>query len=91
VKKIEAVYPMRAIRMGQTIPPTLEQVAIAVRERWGLRCTAGHLSDIERGDQPASQRLLAALAIYYDVPRTVMNHAFATTRARYLKQNVNGG
>lgn len=71
--------PLRDIRMQMKLPPRLEEIAEYARRR-GLRCTAAHLSAVERGTRHASERLLAVIADYYKMDRAELDAAQKRTR-----------
>jgi len=73
--------PLRTLRLSLPIPATLEQVAQWVRGR-GLRCTAGHLSAVERGIKPPGPKLRAVLAAYYERTPAQMERVFSGTLHR---------
>lgn len=67
---------LRAFRDGSQRPMTLEEVAALVRSQFGRKCTASHLSNVERGVGYASARLLMALAVIYGRSRAEVELAY---------------
>ena len=66
--------PLRKLRLMLPVPMTLEEVSAWLRSR-GLRCTAGHLSAVERGLKPPGPKLLAILGDFYGRTRHQMEEA----------------
>lgn len=77
--------PLRKLRLTLPMPATLDDVAAWVRS-YGLRCTAGHLSAIERGLKPPGPKLRAALALYYGMSPTRMAGILTRTLAARRKE-----
>jgi hypothetical protein len=86
---MEATTLLRRYRLNLPVPPTLAEVAERVRAH-GLRCTPGHLSNVESGRRRAGPKLRAVLAALYGKPRRAVDLACQAAEAQWRKNGKPG-